>query len=77
MVEIATDDITTEEGCKTIISKAKSLGPVQAVFNLAVVLRDAALPDQNVESFQKSFGPKAIAVQHFDKLTREMCPQLR
>lgn len=36
-VIISTDDITKEEGVKSLLQTANSLGPVSAIFNLAVV----------------------------------------
>lgn len=36
-VVISTADITTEEGVKQLINEANKLGPVSAIFNLAVV----------------------------------------
>lgn len=76
-VVISTEDITTYEGCKKIIEQADELGPVEAIFNLAVVLRDAAFENQTKEDFAISFGPKAVATKYFDELTRKMCPELR
>lgn len=36
-VVISTDDITQEEGVRKLLQTANSLGPVSAIFNLAVV----------------------------------------
>lgn len=36
-VIVSTDDITKEEGAKKLLETANSLGPVSAIFNLAVV----------------------------------------
>lgn len=76
-INVTTADITTESGCVTLLEEAASLGPVKAIFNLAVVLRDAIIENQNVERYLESFGPKAIAVSHLDQLTRILCPSLR
>ncbi|XP_034230761.1 fatty acid synthase-like [Thrips palmi] len=75
-VVISTADITTESGCRQLLEEANKLGPVLAIFNLAVVLRDAMLDNQNAAEFQTSHGPKADATRHLDKLTRTLCPQL-
>nr|QCW07581.1 fatty acid synthase 1 [Blattella germanica] len=75
-VIISVDDITTKSGVKTIIEKANNLGPVDGIFNLAVVLRDALLENQTENDFQISAGAKAVATQHFDVLSRQMCPNL-
>ncbi|XP_030748833.1 fatty acid synthase-like isoform X2 [Sitophilus oryzae] len=76
-VRVATDDITTESGCIDLIKKANELGPVHAVFNLAVVLQDAILANQTEEMFKTSFAPKAGAAHHLDIVTRKYCPELR
>ncbi|KAF7272913.1 hypothetical protein GWI33_014349 [Rhynchophorus ferrugineus] len=77
IIQICTDDITTEAGCLSLIKKANELGPVDAIFNLAVVLQDSLLGSQTEEMFKISFGPKAVAARHLDKLSREYCPRLR
>ncbi|XP_069675926.1 fatty acid synthase-like [Periplaneta americana] len=76
-VVISRVDITTKEGVKTLLSEANRLGPVDAIFNLAVVLRDALLENQTEEDFVASAKPKAHATLYLDELSREMCPQLR
>ncbi|XP_060532677.1 fatty acid synthase-like isoform X2 [Cylas formicarius] len=76
-VQIYTDDITTADGCRSLLTKANKLGVVHAVFNLAVVLEDSLLENQNVESFATAFGPKAHATEYLDAVTRELCPNLR
>lgn len=59
-----------------MLEEANRLGPVKAIFNLAVVLRDAIFENQNTEKYIDSFGPKAVAVTHLDRLTRQLCPHL-
>ncbi|CAG9770337.1 unnamed protein product [Ceutorhynchus assimilis] len=76
-IRISTQDITKNIGCETLIREANSLAPVAAVFNLAVVLRDALLSNQTAEAFEESFGPKACATDYLDQATRAMCPELR
>lgn len=36
-VNVSTADITTEEGVKNLLDEANQMGPVSAIFNLAVV----------------------------------------
>lgn len=76
-MEISTAPIVTEEGCRNLLQHANTLGPVAAIFHLAVVLHDAILENQTQENFVNSFGPKATAMKLFDKLTRKLCPDLR
>ncbi|XP_046608837.1 fatty acid synthase-like [Neodiprion virginianus] len=70
-------DAWTREGCEAILREAASLGPVHAIFNLAVVLKDALFENQTEESFAESFKVKAWTTKQMDKLSRTLCPQLR
>jgi fatty acid synthase, animal type len=46
-VVISRAEVTCEQGCITLLDlAAKKLGPVAAIFNLAVVLRDALFENQ-------------------------------
>lgn len=74
-MKIFTQDITTKAGCEALIREAKA--PVAGVFNLAVVLQDATLPNQTEESFEVSFRPKAYVTQYLDEITRTSCPNLK
>ncbi|XP_066251999.1 fatty acid synthase-like, partial [Euwallacea similis] len=76
-INISTEDITTLEGCLSLVKHANAIGPVKAIFNLAVVLRDAILENQTDENYQISFGPKAHATRHLDEVSRKHCPELR
>lgn len=60
-----------------LLSAASRLGPVHAIFNLAVILKDGLLTNQNVETFKESFAPKANATRFLDKASRLLCPELR
>ncbi|XP_046609411.1 fatty acid synthase-like [Neodiprion virginianus] len=70
-------DASTREGCEAILQEAASLGPIHAIFNLAVVLKDALYENQTEESFEESFRVKAWATKQMDQLSRTLCPQLR
>ncbi|XP_044764314.1 fatty acid synthase-like [Coccinella septempunctata] len=76
-VKISTADITTREGCEQLITEAQELGPIESIFNLAVVLKDSLLENQSPESFRTSLGPKAVATKYLDEITRVRCPDLR
>ncbi|XP_043067726.1 fatty acid synthase isoform X1 [Drosophila bipectinata] len=73
---VSTDDITTKEGCRQLIYRAESLGPVGGIFNLAVTLRDGLFANQNVKQFVECFLPKATATKYLDELSRVLCPEL-
>ncbi|XP_018340863.1 PREDICTED: fatty acid synthase-like, partial [Trachymyrmex septentrionalis] len=51
--------------------------PVDAIFNLGVVLRDSVLKNQTAEAFAESFQSKARTTQMLDKLSRKICLILR
>ena len=70
-------NVTTERGCEDLINEATELGPIDAIFNLAVVLKDALFEDQTQETFETSFAPKARATLYLDRVTRKLCPKLR
>ncbi|XP_055698842.1 fatty acid synthase [Phlebotomus papatasi] len=76
-IVVSTANIATREGCQQLIQQAAKLGPVGGIFNLAVVLRDSILENQNEEKFTESMAPKAIATKYLDELTRTMCPHLQ
>lgn len=75
-VLISTADISTLEGCRTLLQEAAKLGPVGGIFNLAVALRDGIFTNQTVEQFVQSFAPKAVATKHLDTASRTLCPKL-
>ncbi|XP_015515781.2 fatty acid synthase [Neodiprion lecontei] len=77
VVVIVGKDASTHEGCEAILKEAAALGPVDAIFNLAVVLKDGLCENQTVESFEESFKVKAWATKQLDKLSRILCPNLR
>ncbi|OWR55047.1 fatty acid synthase [Danaus plexippus] len=76
-VQVSTHDITTEEGCQKMLEMANSMGKVEAIFNLAVILKDSIFQNQTPETFKISFGPKAKATMNLDKLSRKLCPGLK
>ncbi|XP_020298388.1 fatty acid synthase-like [Pseudomyrmex gracilis] len=70
-------DASTHEDCASILRFANKLGPVDAIFNLAVVLNDNIFTNQTPETFEESFQSKARATKQLDHLSRKMCPHLR
>ncbi|KAJ8963945.1 hypothetical protein NQ314_005276 [Rhamnusium bicolor] len=77
IVKISKSDITSRSGCQELIEESQELGPIDAVFNLAVVLNDSIFENQTPDSFNTAFAPKALATQYLDELTRKLCPSLR
>ncbi|XP_046964151.1 fatty acid synthase-like [Vanessa cardui] len=76
-VQISTHDVTTEEGCEQMLKMANAMGAVEAIFNLAVILKDSLFENQTPESFRISFAPKALATMNLDKLSQKLCPKLK
>ncbi|KAK4878117.1 hypothetical protein RN001_010623 [Aquatica leii] len=74
---VSTADVTTKEGCVALLEEATKLGPVESIFNLAVVLKDAVFENQTVNNFEISFAPKATATKHLDEVSRRLCPDLK
>lgn len=77
VIIIAGKDASKREDCRSIIETAEKLAPVDAIFNLTVVLKDAIWENQTPETFEESFHAKAWSTKHLDILTRKMCPKLR
>lgn len=76
-IKISTADITTPDGCRSLMQEAAEQGPVAAIFHLAVVLKDGLFDNQTVETFQTSFAPKVNAVKNLDEISRRLCPDLK
>lgn len=76
-IKISNEDITTKCGCEKLIQEASDIAPVAGLFNLSVVLEDAAFTNQTEEKFKTSLGPKAAATVFLDEITRTACPHLR
>ncbi|XP_014487732.1 PREDICTED: fatty acid synthase-like, partial [Dinoponera quadriceps] len=70
-------DVSDPKDCAVILKSAAGLGPVDAIFNLAVVLRDSIYKNQTAETFEESFKPKARATKMLDELSRKICPDFR
>ncbi|KAL6424858.1 hypothetical protein ACFW04_010040 [Cataglyphis niger] len=63
--------------CEHLLQTAEKVAPVDAIFNLAVVLKDHILQNQTTEAFVESFKAKAWATQMLDQLSRKICLKLR
>ncbi|XP_065217079.1 fatty acid synthase-like [Planococcus citri] len=76
-IVIFTEDVTNEEGTRNLLQTANTLGPVEGIFNLAMILKDDPFMKQTEENFSLANGPKAILTTHLDNLSRKMCPNLK
>jgi len=70
-------DVADFKDCEYLLRTAKREAPVDAIFNLGVVLKDNIFKNQTAETFAESFQSKARATQTLDKLSRKICPKLR
>lgn len=75
-VKISTANVTTKEGCQQLIDETNDIAPVAGIFNLAVVLKDAILENQTVDTYKISLAPKAYATKYLDEISRKSCPEL-
>jgi len=77
-VQIVTvNDTMKHEDCESILKLAERKAPVDAIFNLAVVLKDCVFQNQSPQTFEDSFNSKAWLTKKMDELSRKICPQLR
>nr|XP_012219068.1 PREDICTED: LOW QUALITY PROTEIN: fatty acid synthase-like [Linepithema humile] len=77
-VQIVKDaNLANPEDCEHFLQMAEKQAPVDAIFNLAVVLKDCVLRNQTMETFTESFMSKAWTTQTLDKVSRKMCLKLR
>nr|XP_012235657.1 PREDICTED: fatty acid synthase-like [Linepithema humile] len=80
-VQIVKDaNLANPEECEQFLQMAEKQAPVDAIFNLAVVLKDCLLKNQTIETietFTESFMSKAWTTQTLDKASRKICLKLR
>ncbi|XP_072763175.1 fatty acid synthase-like [Anoplolepis gracilipes] len=74
---VTTADTSKYEDCESILKFAEEQGPVDAIFNLAVVLQDSIFNNQSPQSFTDSFVSKAWMTKNMDEISRTICSQLR
>ncbi|KAK0083564.1 hypothetical protein PV325_008602 [Microctonus aethiopoides] len=77
VIIITGKNAANHEDCAEILKAATELQPVDAIFNVAVVLKDKLWENQTPSQFEESFKPKAWSAKVLDELSRKVCPQLR
>ncbi|KAL6435268.1 hypothetical protein ACFW04_005371 [Cataglyphis niger] len=70
-------DTSRYRDCEYILRFAEEQGPVDAIFNLAVVLKDGIFKNQSPQTFEETFVSKAWTTKEMDELSRTICTQLR
>ncbi|XP_050453765.1 fatty acid synthase-like [Cataglyphis hispanica] len=76
-VVIKNIDVADNNDCEHLLQITEKKSPVDAIFNLAMVLKDRLVKNHTADTFAKSFKSKAWATQMLDKLSRKICPKLR
>ncbi|KAK0078011.1 hypothetical protein PV326_009658, partial [Microctonus aethiopoides] len=77
VVIVSGKNAADRKDCTEILKAAIDLAPIDAIFNLAVVLKDSLWENQTSSQFVESFKPKAWSTKNLDDLSRKLCPQLR
>ncbi|CAL1299396.1 unnamed protein product [Larinioides sclopetarius] len=67
---------TKMEDAKALLKMAAEVKPVAAIFNLALVLRDAFMENQTIENFKEVGESKVTSTLNLDAASREFCPEL-
>lgn len=75
-VSVTLSDATTLTGAKLLIGDAIKFAPVGGIFNLAVLLRDGMIQNQEANDFKEVMASKARATIYLDEVSRRMCPRL-
>ncbi|KAL6446809.1 hypothetical protein ACFW04_001324 [Cataglyphis niger] len=70
-------DTSRYRDCEYILKFAEEQGPVDAIFNLAVVLNDNIFKNQSPQTFEETFVSKAWTTKNMDELSRNICTKLR
>ena len=75
-VVISNHDVSSISGAASLIQEAENLAPVGGIFHLAMVLKDAALENQTVSSYEEACASKVAGTLNLDKITRQSCHDL-
>ncbi|CAL1296657.1 unnamed protein product [Larinioides sclopetarius] len=75
-ITISKLDATKVDETKALLKMAAEINPVAAIFNLALVLRDALMENQTVEKFKEVCESKVTSTLNLDAASQELCPEL-
>jgi fatty acid synthase, animal type len=75
-VVVSQGDVSTAEGARSLVEAAQRRAPLAGIFHLAMVMRDALLPNQTVRGFEEVVAVKFEGAHHLDEITRASCPHL-
>ncbi|GFS78340.1 fatty acid synthase [Nephila pilipes] len=75
-IVVSSLNVAKFDDAKSLLKLAAAIKPVGAIFNLALVLRDAFMENQTVENFAEVCSSKVTSTLNLDAASRELCPQL-
>ena len=75
-VSMCTHNVINEDGARALIDEAITKGPVGGIFNLTLVLHDAFVENQTVDTFVEVCSPKLTGLANLDKISRAKCPEI-
>ncbi|CAD6242162.1 GSCOCG00009427001-RA-CDS [Cotesia congregata] len=75
-VFISTADVTTLQGAEKLMKESSKHVPVGGIFNLAAVLKDALIENQEEAHFKAVALPKVDGTKNLDTASRKMCSAL-
>lgn len=75
-IVVSTLNAAKMDDAKSLLKLAAAIKPVGAIFNLALVLRDAFMENQTVENFKEVCSSKVTSTLNLDVASRELCSQL-
>ncbi|KAK0084976.1 hypothetical protein PV325_006291 [Microctonus aethiopoides] len=73
---ISTADVTSIDGTEKLIFESNKIAPVGGIFNLAAVLRDALIENQEEAHFKAVTMPKIDGTKNLDIVSRKLCQSL-
>lgn len=60
-----------------LIKESEKLGPIEGIFNTALVMRDSLFENQTQMAFEEVVACKGRAMKFMDEISRERSPHLR
>uniref|UniRef100_T1J426 Fatty acid synthase n=1 Tax=Strigamia maritima TaxID=126957 RepID=T1J426_STRMM len=73
-VKISTKNVTDLQQTEELLRETTTIqGPIGGIFNLALVLRDNLIENQNVEKFKLVGDPKNLGTHNLDMASRTIC----
>lgn len=75
-IKIDTNDVTTLDGARKMLSDATGMGKVGGIINLAAVLRDNLIENLTEADYHAVCVPKVDGTKNLDVASRELCPDL-